>query len=112
MPEQIATYKLQGFVEEVGGTIIKTAPGLIKVRLKVNPKAFQGSKGGFMSWLGLGQKYVEMELHMQKKSHQNVLQITVLLRPEGGGPVPNNPDWLQRCNIITNALKSYLMSHA
>src|SRR4029077_15945133 len=33
MPEQIATYKLQGFVEEVGGTIIKTAPGLIKVRL-------------------------------------------------------------------------------
>jgi serine/threonine-protein kinase len=112
MPEQIATYKLQGFVEEVGGTIIKTAPGLLKVRLKVNPKAFQGSKSGFMSWLGLGQKYVEMELHMQKKSHQNVLQITVLLRPEGGGPVPNNPDWLRRCNIITTALRSYLMSHA
>jgi serine/threonine-protein kinase len=112
MPEKIATYKLQGFVQEVGGTIIKTAPGLLKVRLKVNPKAFQGGKSGFMSWLGLGPKYVEMELHMQKKPHQNVLQITVLLRPEGGGPVPNNPDWLERCNIITGALKSYLMSHA
>lgn len=116
MPEQIATYKLQGFVEEVGGTIIKTAPGLIKVRLKVNPKAFQGGKRSFMSWLGIGPKYgmVEMELHMKKKPvrNQNVLQITVLLRPEGGGPVPNNPDWLERCRIITSALKSYLMSHS
>jgi serine/threonine-protein kinase len=114
MPEQIATYKLQGFVEEVGGKIVKSAPGLIKVRLKVNPKAVQGTKSGFMSWLGLGPKYghVEMELRMNKKPHNNVLQITVLLRPEGGGPVPDNPDWLKRCSIITTALKSYLMSHA
>jgi len=111
MPEAIALYKLRGFVEEVGGQMIASEPGLIKVRLKA-PK---GGSSGMFSWLGLGKKIgpIDMELHMKKKDvkNQTVLQITVLLRPAGGGPVPDNPDWRDRCQIITQALKSYLMSH-
>jgi serine/threonine-protein kinase len=111
MPQQIAVHKLRGFVQEVGGKIIASMPGLIKVRLRVNPRAFKGTGwSGVFSWLGLGPKYVAMEMHMKQKE-PGVLQITVMLRPEGGGPVPDNPDWRERCAIITNALKAYLMSN-
>jgi len=117
MPEQIAVYKLQGFVEEVGGKIIKSQPGLIQVQLKINKDVLKArggkSRGGLLSWLGFGPKYgtIDMELHMAKNpSKPNVVQIAVLLRPHGGGPLPDNPEWHDRCDIITTALKAYLMS--
>ena len=116
MPEQIAVYKLQGFVTEVGGKIVKSQPGLIQVQLKINKnvlKAKTGNSGGILSWLGFGPKYgtIDMELHMAKNPHKaNVVQIAVLLRPAGGGPLPDNPEWHDRCDIITTALKAYLMS--
>jgi serine/threonine protein kinase len=116
MPEQIATYKLRGFVQEVGGKIIENRAGLIRVQLKINRKALSG-KRGLLAWLGLGSKYglMEMELHMRKKGdarNRNVVEITVMMRPGGGGPLPDNPDWRRRCGLITQQLRSYLMSQA
>jgi serine/threonine-protein kinase len=116
MPEQLAIFKLRAFVEEVGGKIVENAPGLIRVQMQVNRSAMaqSGKRKTFLSWLGLRPKYgtIDMELRMKKKDVKNqaVIQITVLLRPSGGGPVPDNPDWRARCNIITSALKAYLMS--
>lgn len=116
MPEQIAAYKLKGFVEEVGGKIVQSVPGLIKVQLKVSSKALKNAgSGGLFSWLGLGPKYglIDMELHMRKKEDakkQSVLHITVMMRPAGGGPIPNNPEWDSRCALVFKVLKGYLMS--
>src|SRR5262249_46490896 len=33
MPEKIAAYKLRGFVSDVGGEVVESVPGLIRVRL-------------------------------------------------------------------------------
>jgi len=117
MPEQIATYKLKGFVEEVGGKIVQSVPGLIKVQLKVNSKALKNAgKGGLFSWLGFGPKYglIDMDLHMRKKEDakkQSVLHITVVMRPADGSPAPtDNPEWDSRCSLLCQVLKGYLMS--
>ncbi|MBL8793743.1 MAG: serine/threonine protein kinase [Planctomycetia bacterium] len=117
MPEQIATYKLKGFVEEVGGKIVQSVPGMVKVQLKVNSKALKGAgKSSLFSWLGLGPKYglIDLELHMRKQEDakkQSVLQITVVMRPANGSPAPtNNPEWDSRCALLCQVLKGYLMS--
>jgi serine/threonine-protein kinase len=115
MPEKLAVYKLQGFVEEVEGKITRNLPGLLQLQLKVNRNAIGSAGGGLLSWLGLGPRFalVDVELRMKKKTdaaNRDVLDITVLLRPAGGGPVPDNPDWHARCNIVTSALRAYLMS--
>ena len=33
MPERVAAYKLRGFVQDVGGELIESVPGRIRVRL-------------------------------------------------------------------------------
>jgi eukaryotic-like serine/threonine-protein kinase len=115
--EPLVVPKIQAFVDEIGGTIVESVPGLIRVELRVHRAALRtGNKKGFLSWLGLKPTYgmIEMELHIKKKTeagNRSVLQITVLLRPADGKPVPvNNPEWTARCAIITKALKGYLMT--
>jgi serine/threonine-protein kinase len=113
MPEQIAVHKLRGFVQEVGGKIVSSVPGLIKVHLKVHARALKNSRlSRLFSWIGPQYGIVEMEMQMKRKEvqGQSGVHITVLLRPAGGGPVPDHADWRERCGIITNALKAYLMS--
>jgi serine/threonine-protein kinase len=116
MSEQLAAVKLQTFIEEVGGKIIEESPGLMRVHLKMNPQVLRStSRGGVFSWLGFGPKYalVEMELHIKKKDPKDkrgILQITARVYPTKGGPVPDNPEWIARCNIIFQALRSCLMS--
>lgn len=108
MPEQIAIFKLRGFVEAVGGKMLESAPGLVRVRLKA-PQ----SKGMF-SWLGLGGKLgpIDLELHMKNKdpNQRNLLHITALLKPAGGGPLPVHPEWKSHCQRIQATLKAYLMT--
>jgi serine/threonine-protein kinase len=117
MPEQLVVHKLQAFVDEVGGTIIESVPGLIRVQLKVNRIALkESSRRGFLSWLGIKPKYglINVDLHMKKKTDANkrsLLQITVLLRPANGSPAPeNNPEWRSRCGVIMAQLKAYFMT--
>ncbi|MBY0524916.1 MAG: serine/threonine protein kinase [Gemmataceae bacterium] len=109
MPEAIALYKLRGFAEELGGEMVDSKPGLIKVRLKA-PKG----SGGMFSWLGLGKPTgaIDMELHMKNKdpNQKNLLHVTVMLRPTRGGKLPNDPAWHAHCKKIHSTLKAYLMS--
>jgi hypothetical protein len=109
MPEQIAMYKLKGFVEEVGGTIVDSKPGLIRVRLKVNMKS---GTSGLFSLFGRRIGTVDLELHMRNKDpkQKNVLHITMLLRATDGGKLPEGSDWKARRSLIHTTLKAYLMS--
>src|SRR5262249_32869641 len=53
MPERIAAYKLLGFVQDLGGELIESVPGRIRVRL--GPRASGLNQGPF-SWLGIGRR--------------------------------------------------------
>jgi hypothetical protein len=46
---------------------------------------------------------------MEKKDAAGKLQITVLLRPEPGGPLLSRPAWQDRSDQIHREVKAYLM---
>src|SRR5439155_13291883 len=51
MPEQIAAMKLRGFVEAVGGEVLESAPGMIRVRLRDGAAPAPALQQGFWGWL-------------------------------------------------------------
>jgi serine/threonine protein kinase len=111
MPETIATYKLRGFVSDVGGEVLESAPGLIRVRLGGRGSVYQVS-GGPLSWLGLGRRagIVDLELNLERhpnSAQQNLLQITVKMRSPDKG-MAQNPNWRARCTKIFCDLRGYL----
>ena len=111
MPEKIAAYKLRGFVHDVGGEVIESVPGRIRVRLGGRGSTYTGGQGPF-SWLGLGRKasHIDVELHLQRSDagNENLLQITVVMRPAQGDLVTDGA-WRERCNQIFCDLRGYLM---
>jgi len=111
LPESIAAFKLRGFVEEVGGKVVESRSGLIRVRLPgptvgVASRMFGLLKGSRPS------TPIDMELHMKKKdpSQPNLLSVTVMFRPLGGGKLPTHPAWGARCGKVLQVLRGYLMS--
>jgi serine/threonine-protein kinase len=111
MPETIATYKLRGFVHDLGGEVVESVPGRIRVRIggRGSNYAMRTSLG----WLGLGRKsgQIDMELHLQRTNaaRESQLRITVLLRPVNG--TANDSDWRIRAAQVYCDLRGYLMGH-
>jgi serine/threonine-protein kinase len=119
MPERIAVVKLQGFVHDVGGEVIESVPGMIRVRLaNRNTAVTPPPRTGLLARFGLGKPAeeppadrIEMELHMEKKDggQQGRLQITVLLRSEDGRRQTSDPAWRARCDELHRELRAYLI---
>jgi serine/threonine-protein kinase len=114
MPETVAAYKLRGFVHDVGGEVLESIPGRIRVRLG-GPGTVYGARGRTsLSWLGLGRKagLIDLELHLNRteSNRGNVLHITVLLRPSHKWTA--DTDWRDRCTQIYCDLRGYLMGNA
>jgi serine/threonine-protein kinase len=119
MPEKIAVVKLRGFVEDIGGEAIESMPGLIRVRLEDRREPAAASGNSMLSWFGLKRKGAAapaprvtlMELHMQKKEaeRQNLLQLTILLRPGRGRQQALDPEWRAYCDTVFRELRAYLM---
>src|SRR5262249_19179485 len=113
MPEAMALVKLKGFIYDLGGEVVESVPGLIKVRL-MEKKAEQS--GGLFGWMGNNRKpaapskpeSTEIELHMERRdpAQTNRLTITLVMRPEGGLPTT---EWRDRCGLIGRDLQAYLM---
>lgn len=111
MPEAIATYKLRGFVDEVGGVVVESVPGKIRVRLG-------GSSGmtklsGAFKWLGIAKKAssgIDLELHLQRNNpaQQSLLSITAIMKPTIEG-ASSHPSWREKCNLLFCELRAYLM---
>jgi serine/threonine-protein kinase len=113
MPERIAAYKLRGFVTDVGGEVLESLPGLIRVRLGGKGSVYQPPvQGGALSWLGFGRKtgLVDMELRLERSDpvRESLLHITVTMRSQNGES-GLNPEWRSRCNQIYCDLRGYLM---
>ena len=112
MPERVAAYKLRGFVTEVGGELMLSAPGRICVRLGGKGCIYEAPRDGSFSWFGLARRvnYIEMELKLHRPDPQrDNLQITVILRP-GSRNVTNDERWRGRCAQIFCDLRGHLMA--
>ncbi len=117
MPESIAVVKLRGFLEDAGGELIESQPGLIRFRLRRPRRSDpQVVNKGLLAWLGFGKKVpvapnsdgADLELYMDKKdpTKQNQLSITVLMRPLKMA----DPAWKAWCDEIYSGLRAYLMA--
>jgi serine/threonine protein kinase len=115
MPERIAAYKLLGFVHDVGGEVIESIPGRIRVHLGGRGSAYVSRSQGPLSWLGIGRKtgQIEMELNLQRgdPGRENLLHITVAMRSLQGADRLNG-EWRARCNQIFCDLRGYLLGQS
>jgi serine/threonine-protein kinase len=106
MPETIAAFKLRGFVQDMGGEVVESVPGRIRVRLSplTGPRP--------LSWLGIGRKsgLIDMELLLQrgKEANENWLHIRVSMR-SAHSAISLDPAWRARCNQVFCDLRGYLM---
>jgi eukaryotic-like serine/threonine-protein kinase len=112
MPESIAAYKLRGFINDVGGEVVESIPGRIRVRLGGKGSLYAAPQRGSLSWLGIGRttNKIDMELRLQRPedARDGQLRITVLLRPPSAS-VCADPAWRQLCTQIFCDLRGYLM---
>jgi eukaryotic-like serine/threonine-protein kinase len=116
MPETIATYKLRGFINDVGGEVVESVPGRIKVRLGGDDCVYKApAPRGSFSWFGLGRKggSIEMELRLNRPdaARDSHLRITVILRSPSA-EVSTDARWRKICTQIFCDLRGYLMAHA
>jgi serine/threonine-protein kinase len=111
MPEAIASHKLRGFVNDVGGEVMESLPGRIRVRLGGKGSIYEIANGP-LAWLGLGRRngLIDMELQLERNSTgpQNRLHITVRMRPPDK-IMAANPSWRTRASRIFCDLRAYLV---
>jgi serine/threonine-protein kinase len=110
MPEKIAAFKLRGFVHDVGGELIESVPGKIRVRLGNKGCVYPPPRRSF-SWFGLAKpNLIEMELRLNRPdpTRDSHLQILVLLKPTAGH-IADDEEWRARCAQIYCDLRGYLM---
>jgi serine/threonine-protein kinase len=116
MPEALALVKLKGFIYDLGGEVVESVPGLIRVRLGA-PQPEKKPSSGLFRWVGNGTtrkaglqtaSSTDLELHMERKdpTQTSRLTITLVMRP-GAGLV--TAEWRNRCNQIGRDLQAYLM---
>lgn len=116
MPESIAVVKLRGFAEDAGGTVVESVPGKIVLRFRDPIAAPPLPPRGLRSWFRRSAPpevvpLTTMELHMQKKpaERQNLLLVTVAIRPEGNTHRATDPDWQALVERRFRDLRAYLM---
>jgi serine/threonine-protein kinase len=117
MPEAMALVKIKGFIHDLGGNVLESVPGLIKVRLPA-PQAVAEKKASIFGRGDAGGRPVsamqaigatDMELHMEREdpSQPSRLTVTLLMRPAARGIA--TPAWRTRCSQIGRDLQAYLM---
>lgn len=115
MPERIAAYKLFGFVQDVGGQVIESVPGRIRVHLGGPRSAYGCISPGPLSWLGIGRKtgLIELELNLQRTDpgRENLLHITVAMRSLHKSDAQSG-ELRARCNQIFCDLRGYLLGQS
>lgn len=124
MPESIAVIKLKGFLDDVGGDVIESQPGLVRVALAVateKKRKKDVARPSWWAWLGLGKKappepppeQVSLDIYMEKSdpSQPNMLSITVMLRPEEKSRLVEKGRWKTFCDKICDGLCQHLIAN-
>jgi serine/threonine-protein kinase len=107
LPQAVAEFKVRGFVQETGGVVLESIPGLIRVRLG-EPESKYELKKGMFSWFDRRTGLIEMFLCFQTGKLRNHVNVTVLIRSLDGEQA-DNPEWQDRCTWIYHDLRGYLM---
>lgn len=111
MPEAMALLKLKGFIFDIGGEVVESVPGMIRVRLG----AAQGqSNAGVLSWFSGSRQTptfppTDLELHMAHSdpSQPSKLTITLVMRPLERGAASSA--WRDACQRVLRELQAYVM---
>jgi serine/threonine-protein kinase len=114
MPEAMALVKIKGFIYDLGGEMVESVPGLVKLRLQERQEQ---ASGGFFDWFTGGSSRqssalqtasgTDIELHMERRQGPSgPLTITLTMKPLGGMATP---EWKKRSNEICRDLQAYLM---
>jgi serine/threonine protein kinase len=105
MPDRVATLKLGGFLQDAGGELIDSQPGLIQA-------TFGG--GGLLGRLfGRRAEAIELDLHLDRPDPaESRLVITAVFRVPGGGPPREPATWNARCVQLFQAMKQHLIADA
>jgi serine/threonine-protein kinase len=108
MPETIASYKLRGFVEDMGGEVLESVPGRIRVRLGAKGSAYYVK--GALSWLGLvNPGMIDMELRLERSGKDsNLLRIAVRMQSATSKSTLSEA-FKRRCDVVFCDLRAYLM---
>jgi serine/threonine-protein kinase len=110
MPETIAAFKLRGFVHDVGGEVIESVPGRIRVRVGGRGSSYSAPARRF-SFLGMGRRSaidVELLLEHVEEGRDNQLFITVVFRAPAA-ELATDLAWRNLCTQIFCDLRAYLM---
>jgi serine/threonine protein kinase len=119
MPERLAAAKLRGFVEDLGGQVLASEPGLIRLRLGV-PAGYSEkppSGSGIVNWfrsvarpaVRRGEEPIELELYMDKPDlSQARLHVVAAFRPLKDYPPSSTRLWRDRCDRLNATLRQYL----
>jgi serine/threonine protein kinase len=106
MPDRVAVLKLGGFLQDVGGEVVNTQPGVLQA-------TFGGVRGGLVGRL-LGRPKgdgVGLDLNLDRPNPTDSrLVVTAVFRVLGGGPPRDPAGWTARCLGIFEEMKRYLMA--
>jgi eukaryotic-like serine/threonine-protein kinase len=111
MPETIASYKLRGFVDDVGGEVVESVPGKIRVRLGGKGSVYFVRGNGPLGWLGMANRntLIDMELQLERHASQpSLLRITVRMHSPSSKAALSEA-FRERCAQVFCDLRAYLM---
>jgi len=121
MPESVAAVKLRGFLDSVGGEVVESVPGLVRVQLGwriIAPR--QAPAQGRWSWVAFRRatapaaqiEYAHMDVSLDRPApkESSQLLLTVTLRPADSSPLQETTEWRTWCDKLQRNLTAYLMA--
>jgi hypothetical protein len=116
MPEQVAVLKLQGFVKDVGGEVVSSVPGLIRVHMLDQEALARPMLPNLLGWLGFVEQpppeppiaaVMELQLAHKISDTRKLLGITVSMTP---GPQARGAEhWNTYCDRLFCDLRAFLI---
>jgi hypothetical protein len=115
LSERLAAAKLRGFTEDIGGTVLESEPGIIRMHL--GAPARKKTKSVIMNWISTirgngvekGREPIELTLTFSRIDPTRV-HVKACFTPIPDY-MPSDPVlWRERCEAVYDILRQYLMA--
>jgi len=115
MPDAMALIKLKGFIHDLGGDVVESLPGVVRVRipwLHSDGGSSSTAKSGLFAWARRAPKVapsaMEMEVHMERlhPDQPTLMTVTMVMRSPRG---IMTADSRNQCQKLGLDLQAYLM---
>jgi serine/threonine protein kinase len=115
LSERLAAAKLRGFTEDIGGSVLESDPGVIRMHL--GAPARKKSRSTIMNWLAAmrgggvekGKEPIELTLNFSRVDPTRV-HVKACFTPLPDY-MPSDPTlWRERCEAVYDILRQYLMA--